>query len=361
MNVKNILIVGGYGVVGTKVAHLLRKRHPEVGILLGGRNPEKGRGFATELGNAQSVRIDLMDNDPLSALKGKVDIVLAVVNDIDDHLLLSAVHHKIPYVDITRWTERMRSAILRLAMYDTSQSAVVFASSWMAACPGIVAKGLAETYEEVNRIDINILYANQDDSGPNSVEYMDRLGVPYEVRDSGETKLARPFSEAVKVDFPDVGSYKLYRFDSPDQFTLPLISGAQSVAARIGFDDAFSAPTLSFLVRSGIWSLFSGDRFKNMRHGLLHNPGPGAPHYVRIDMEGARQGKGSEKESWLISDPEGQTHLTATGAIIQLDRLMTSIDSGQDCIGVQVAEAATETTRAKEIMQEEGVVITRIE
>ncbi len=356
MSIGSVLIVGGYGVVGTQIAGLIRSRYPKMEILLGGRNPGDGRKLAEKLGNAKSVKVDLAQQDPLSDLNENVDAVIAVVNDTDDHLLLSAVRNHIPCIDITRWTERMRSAILRMSVLDVSKAPLIFASSWMAAVVGTLARGLSEDYDTIEKIEINILYALQDNSGPNSVEYMDRMALPFEVTEGGKQKLAYPFKRAQKVNFPGTGTYKLYRFDCPDQFTLPMITNAQSVSARIGYDDHTSGPLLSLLVRSGLWGLISGPRFRKFRQGLLYNPGDGAPHRVRLDIEGKSGGK-RKKCSWLITDPAGQTHLTATGAIIQLDRIIQAREMNEICSGVQVAEASTDLASAGAILTDVGIEV----
>lgn len=356
MTNETVLIAGGYGVVGSQIARLLRKRYPEIEILLGGRSPGQGQELAEELGRAAAVRLDLSRPNPLAGLERQPTIVLAAVNDIDDNLMLDAISAHIPYIDITRWTERMRGSILRAAMEDTSGAPVVFASSWMAATIGILVRDMAAGFRQVDRIEVGILYAAKDKSGPNSVEYMDRMALPFEVREEGRAVMAYPFRKGMETEFPGVGRFPLYRFDTPDQMTLPFVTGARSVAARIGFDDGTSGPFLSFLVRSGLWGLFSGERFRKLRHGLMYNPGEGGAHRVRIDIEG-EGAHGPARESWIVTDSRGQTHLTATGAMIQLDRL---ICQGTLPAGIQVAEAVTDTEAARRIMNEEGISVDRL-
>lgn len=356
MTNETVLIAGGYGVVGSQIARLLRKRYPEIEILLGGRSPRQGEELVEELGRAAVVRLDISAHNPLAGLERQPALVLGAVNDIDDNLMLDAIRAHIPYIDITRWTERMRGSILRAAMEDTSRAPVVFASSWMAATIGILVREMAAGFRQVDRIEVGILYAAKDKSGPNSVEYMDRMALPFEVREEGRAVMAYPFRKGIKTEFPGVGRFPLYRFDTPDQMTLPIVTGARSVAARIGFDDRTSGPLLSVLVRSGLWGLISGERFRKLRHGLMHNPGEGGAHRVRIDIEG-EGANGAMRESWIVTDPQGQTHLTATGAMIQLDRL---IRQGTPSAGIQVAERVTDIETARQIMNEEGISIDRL-
>ena len=358
MRIKNVLIAGGYGVVGRQIAGVLRQYYPGITVWLGGRNPHQGQALADELGNTKLVRLDLSRPDPLSDIDAHIDIVLTAVNDIDDNMLKSAIKNRIAYIDITRWTAWMRASIQDAETLDTSHAPVVFTSSWMASTIGIITKSLVSEIGLIEAIDLNILYANEDKSGPNSVEYMDRLALPFEVTQNGQKTEARAFRRAVKINIPGAGKYKFYRFDTPDQFTLPLITGAQNVISRIGFNDKTSGPMLSFLIRSGIWKLISGPKFTKMRHSLLHNPGDGAPHQIRIDIKGTDKKGGSIKQSWLVTDPQGQTHLTAVGALIQLDRVIRA--SEHDFAGVQIAEAVTDPATAIAIMLKEGITIERL-
>ncbi|MCP5066662.1 MAG: saccharopine dehydrogenase, partial [bacterium] len=102
MTVQNsgaILVVGGYGVVGAQIVRLLRKRNAEVPLWLGGRNPEKGKALAEELGNATPVHLDAEATDPLGELSAPPELVLTAVNDPGDRVLLAAVRAGIPIVD----------------------------------------------------------------------------------------------------------------------------------------------------------------------------------------------------------------------------------------------------------------------
>lgn len=51
-----ILIAGGWGVVGSAVARLIREAGHDIELVLGGRNPESGAELAKTLG-ARTVRL----------------------------------------------------------------------------------------------------------------------------------------------------------------------------------------------------------------------------------------------------------------------------------------------------------------
>lgn len=55
----NILLIGGYGAVGSEAARTLRRLYPNVKLLIAGRNRTRAAALAAELGRAEAVECDL--------------------------------------------------------------------------------------------------------------------------------------------------------------------------------------------------------------------------------------------------------------------------------------------------------------
>lgn len=354
----NVLIIGGYGVVGTQIATLLAQRHPGITLTLAGRSLQAAQAAASQIPGAQGVRADIHSPTPLGHLQHEPDLIVAAVNDDHDHLLVEAVRRGIPLIDITRWTERMQhgaSRLLALPGQPTVTSPIVFASSWMAGIAATLAHDAAKKLSKVERIDIDILYALKDRAGPNSIAYMDRLATPFRVMEDGQAAWARPMSDARDVHFTDGPRARAARFDAPDQFTLPMLTGARTVATRIAFDDPWASWALRMAVRSGLWRCMSGARFAKLRHALLHNPGDGAPHRIEIGVEG-EDGAGEPMHTAIaITASQGQTYLTAVGALIQIERVLGLSGHQPAPKGFQVAEASTDGELARRTLMEMGV------
>jgi len=355
MNIEDsVLIAGGYGVVGQQVAEIIRTNHPELPIVIAGRNPVKGQALANKLGNASVISLDMQQPNPLKNLKPRA--VLAAVNDPNDYLLLDAIKSGIPYIDITRWTERMRVAVT-IAEKENLKAPVMFSSAWMAGVAAVVTKELTKKLQSIKSIDIGVLYSLKDKAGPNSTEYMDRLVTPFEILVNGENKKVYPYTDPRKITFPSGYAAKAYRFDTPDQFTLPKTAKAATVSARIAFDDAMSTCLLVMLTRSGIWKLFSGERFKSLRHSILFNPGKGANHEIVIEVQGVDISDKATNLRATVLDPKGQTHLTAVGAAIQLDRLLGLDGATSPAPGVVYPDTAPQTEHALRVLRNAGIEI----
>lgn len=352
-----ILIAGGYGVVGQQIAELIRQRYPQIPLILGGRNPDKAAALVQKLSNAEAVRLDLEQPAPLNGLNPRA--IVAVVNDPHDYLLLEAARNGIPYLDITRWTERVKAASTLLSS-ETLHAPVLLSSAWMAGVAALAAVSLSRQLKTVESINISVLYSLKDKSGPNSTEYMDRLSTPYPVMLNGEQQPVYPYTDPLKVAFPGGYQTKAYRFDTPEQFTLPQITGAKTVTARIAFDDAFSTNLLVFLTRSGLWKLISGEKFTTLRRSLLYNPGKGASHEIVVEISGTTENNTPKHLRAEIVDPQGQTHLTAVGALIQLERLLGLDGLSAPASGILYPETAPNLESAFQTLKSLGVSIKTI-
>jgi hypothetical protein len=76
------------------------------------------------------------------------------------------------------------------------------------------------------------------------------------------------------------------------------------------------------LIRFGLWKLISGERFTPLRRRLLYNPGIGASHEIVMQAAGVDENDHAETVCATVADPEGQTHVTAVGALVQPQRLL---------------------------------------
>lgn len=313
---KKILVVGGYGTVGLQIADMLHKRYPQYEMYLGGRNPEKAKKQVGINQNYHVVKVDNDTEDPLAESGDDWLVIINAVNDLGNHLLKVAVRKGIPFVDITRWTEKFHEA--QKLLEDKELAApVVLASGWMAGIASLLASLYVSDLQDVQKININALYSVKDKAGPNSVEYMDRMSIPFTVTEAGKSVTVEPMTDPEKVIFPNGYETNCFRLDTPDHFTLVETVKAKSAHFRIAFDDKPSTYFLYFLVNSGIWKLIHGERYKGLRRKLLYRPGKGHAHHLVLTIQGNNRLHKPTRRTISVTDPQGQTHLTAAGATLQ--------------------------------------------
>jgi hypothetical protein len=200
--------------------------------------------------------MDVTKRSQISPLHGKLAAVVTATNDPQNYILLDTIRNDVPYIDVTRWTARLKEAIIRIAGEKITQP-VIFSSSWMAGTAALLTKQVSEQFSNIETIDLDVLFSLKDKAGPNSIEFVDQLGTAYDVFDGGNLRSGKPMTEPKYVNFNSGFSAHTYRFDTPDQLTLPMSSSVNSVSARISYDDKHTVGFLSFMVRSALWRLIN--------------------------------------------------------------------------------------------------------
>ncbi|WP_446750689.1 saccharopine dehydrogenase [Streptomyces sp. WZ-12] len=339
-----MLVVGGYGTVGGELTRLAAPSWP---LLLTGRTPERGRELADEVG-AEVRRWDLSDPEPFSA---KVRAVVSTVNDPDDRVLLAALRGGVPYVDITRWTARLQRAVA-IAAVNPPKAPVLLSSSWMGGVTTLVTAALAAELGGAAGVQIAIRYDLKDRAGTDSVEFMDRLGLDYEVVEDGERRSIMPLSDA---GFVDIGGYrtKVARIDTPEQFTLPLVLGVDTAITRIGFSANSSTSSLLALKKTGFFRWGRGEKFEKTRRSMLYSPGEGGSALLRIEVHG----RGGERRTAVVKDAAGQAHLTALGGLLGLRRVLGT-DGAEAPRGVVFPEMTPAPQDVVAELEKAGVEVT---
>ncbi|MGV8997465.1 MAG: hypothetical protein ACOH12_11010 [Parvibaculaceae bacterium] len=352
---KRILLAGGYGVVGGQVARILRARHPDVEILIGGRRLSEAKRLADELGNAFGVIIDATAPRPLSHLD-QLDAVGVFIHEVDDHLLHEAARRGIAYMDITRGWDALARALAVGALYDL-RAPLLFSSHWMAGGPAIVSRGLANGLDIVTSVDMSILYYTGDKMGPDSASAGEGMSVSFAARSGGRWQRVGPLSDDRLVTFPSGASRRVYRMNMGDMVTPALTTGARDVGVRLGFDKGNALGSMRRLIRLGIWGLLM--RIPGMSAIAATKPGKGAPHEIVIDVAGEKDGKSVTRRATIL-DPQGQSHLTALGAVHALERV-----AGLGTQALRPGTALPETgygpdelTRLRTLYEEHGVKLT---
>nr|QKW93654.1 saccharopine dehydrogenase [Vitiosangium cumulatum] len=338
-----VVLVGGYGVVGGEVARMLRARHPSLPLVLAGRTPSRGEALATEV-KATLLGLDLAGPAPLDF---SARAVVSLVNDPSDRLLRACIRSGIPYVDITRWTARVQQALALLAV-EPPRAPVVLSSGWMGGVAPLVGAALARELGGASSIDTSILYDLADRAGEDSIEFMDRMDVAFEVMEDGQRRVVEPLTEARHVHLAGQ-SRRVVRLDTPEQLTLPLVLGARTVSTRIGFSDGSATLALQFLQGMGVFHLIRGERFRGLRRALMRSSGRGGQAVVHIEV--SRDG---ESRSATLVDARGQAHLTAAGATLALERAL-GLDGDAPPRGITFPEQSESPGRALEALRSLGV------
>jgi hypothetical protein len=347
-----LVLVGGSGVVGRNLAPLLAQARLADEIVVAGRDAARAEPVLDAVRSAgQSARFERMVLGEQAKSPVPASLVIGLVNDPADALLTAAIGGGVPFVDVTRWTSRVAATVARVATMRPS-SPVVLSSGWMGGLLARVAAHLVPFAGRGAVIDGAIRYALADASGEDSVDYMDRLWLPFEVPEAQGSVVVEPFRDRRKV-LVQGRRTSVARFDTPEQWTLPIALGVDRAAVRLGFDNDTVGALLFGLVRAGFFWLVRGDRFRSLRRSLLRSSGaekrPGAGAAFRVDVRGEDGAR-----TMTVHSDFGQASLTAAGALLSARWALTMPGAG----GVFFPEQDPENAHLPERLAAVGVGVT---
>lgn len=282
---KRILIVGGYGLVGTNIARLIRKEYAFIELILAGRNPQNGEVLAKELTNAETAYLNLEEGFELS-LYGAVDLMIIAVEDYKNILRETAISNGISCITITELAEDISPTVF-LSLHQTVSAPVVLAAHWQAGIITLVAKQLAARFSEITSVETAGLYDELDPVGPLVVSQVDSFVGRALLRQDGNWQFVDAKENARTIHLPDDSSITGYPMSTLDVPSIAAFTNAQNIR----FD---------FVTAKSIGS----------KNGLA------ASHDLYIDIEGILLSGEKTKLRTVISDPKGVAHLTAIGVFL---------------------------------------------
>jgi saccharopine dehydrogenase (NAD+, L-lysine-forming) len=286
-----ILIAGGYGVVGTRIAADLAEDYPDA-VVVAGRDGSRATATAAALRNGVRGR-ELDVTVPSSVAKALEDITVVVncIDQPDRALLHAAIKRGIAFTDITpHLTELGRGARYEAidAAAKASGARVVLGTGIVPGVSSVMVRALVSQLGGVDSIQTSLLLSANDASGPASFDYfLQELAMPFQVHIDGADRPARAFSDPQRVVFPPpVGARRAYLFPFSDQVLYPRTLNARTVRTRLALEPAPLARLLAFLARTPAVGLVSRD---SVRHKLASGrrkgrPGRDAQFALRVDV-----------------------------------------------------------------------------
>lgn len=164
MSVNPVLLMGGSGAIGHPTARALRAAHPDIPLLIGGRDLEKARQAAERIGGAEGVVIDPGADD-----LGLGDRpVSGVVVFYMDHALAGlrfAQRRGIPHLSISSGIFEIAPEIATY-IHAPDASPIVLGYEWMAGATTVSTLHIAKRFSRIHDISIHALVDEQDTGGP---------------------------------------------------------------------------------------------------------------------------------------------------------------------------------------------------
>ncbi|KAF9592475.1 hypothetical protein IFM89_015046 [Coptis chinensis] len=241
-----VLILGGTGRVGGSTALALSKLSPDLHLVVGGRNREKGDAIVTKLGeNSEFVQVNIDNVKSLEASLYDVDLVVHAAGPFQQTekctVLEAAISTKTAYVDVcddTNYSMRAKS------LHEKAVAANIPAITTAGIYPGVsnvmaaelVRSSKSENMGEPQRLRFSYYTAGSGGSGPTilATSFL-LLGEEVVAYNKGEKIKLKPYSGMLNVDFgKGIGKKDVYLLHLPEVRSAHEVLGVPTVSARFG-------------------------------------------------------------------------------------------------------------------------------
>jgi saccharopine dehydrogenase-like NADP-dependent oxidoreductase len=197
----HILIVGGYGVVGRRLAALLAPLYPGR-VVIAGRRERTAEAACPEIGHGIRPRhIDV--NQPSSVQRALDGVGVSCVQQRELHLLRASVGRGVADSDIAPRLAFWRGAESLDAETRKTGARMLLGAGLSPGISNTMARRLASSVGRVDRIETSILLSIGDEFGSDSTSHvLESVAQGYTVMEDGRERKAVPFGEGRPVLFP---------------------------------------------------------------------------------------------------------------------------------------------------------------
>jgi hypothetical protein len=296
---EQVLFAGGSGFVGRTAVKWFRQRHPNVRVLVGGRNLQAAGEVAQEVGTAEAVAIDL--DKPRLGLGDDVAVAAVVMLAPEAGLkgLSYAQDLGVPYLNINAAVTEIGPELALFAHHATA-APVVLASHWMAGAATLLALNSAKGFEIVRSIKLGALVDDRDPVGPAAIEDMERV--------HGMAPPALVFEGGRRVWLS--GDAAKGKFESVDGRSLD--ATAFSTFDTVSLYAATGSPDIRF-------DLVNGESSSRCRGGE-------AATEIVVEIEGEADGR-TQRSRQVLEFKQGTASLTGLSVVL----LLASVLGLGDC------------------------------
>ena len=268
-----ILIAGGYGVVGRRIASLLAADYP---VVVAGPHLDRAEACATAIGHGTRGRqLDITDDASIDAALSDVRAVISCIDQPQRRLLWRTIARGLLYTDITPHliTLGRGQAFEEIdAAARHSGARLVLGTGIVPGISNVIVRALArEVGGRVGAVETSLLLSASDSAGPASFDYLlQELTMRFDMHVEGVDRQVDAFSEPEEVTFPaPFGCRPAYLFPFSDQVLYPRTLGAKTVVTRLAIDPTRAARLLAGVIRVGGLNLL---KFEGLRHALAGRP-----------------------------------------------------------------------------------------
>jgi saccharopine dehydrogenase-like NADP-dependent oxidoreductase len=305
---KNILVIGGTGLVGKVILRILEARNPDYNLFVGSR----------QLGNSDNdLVIDV--NSPKTfntIIHNKIDLIVMCTKDSNNEILQFAIENKLDYIDITKPTPDLTVAYNLAKNVEQINSRIVFSSGWMGGIVGSLINFADPQKHKIQEVNIYIYYSAKDLAGKSSANFLaENVCKPFIVYRNNQPVKAKHFLDAENFNFSfGIGKRKAYNLDIPDLFILNQIEKIPTVSVKMTYNSKFITNLMGYFQSLKIFNIM----FLRERQLLFGSSGNGDQTIFEVVI------KTPDKVSKVsLQSSKGQAELTAFSTVLHIEKMLS--------------------------------------
>lgn len=343
----DIIVIGGYGHVGSQISRILGERYPGK-VYAAGRNLQRAEEFSRSTGGKVKP-LRLTADQPIDPqLLDKTRLVVMCLDQEDTRLAAACLQSGTHYVDVSANGEFLTQLQQLDPVKHGFQASALLSVGLAPGLTNLLAAQAARELTHAESIDISIMLGLGDSHGQAALEWtVDNLAADFTITEHGRPRRVSSFTEAKAADFGfDLRQHRVYRFPFSDQITLPLTLGVPSVSTRACFDSRGATSAAALLRRTGLTRLLRNRTVRNLAVKALSRISFGSEGYaVKVDAYGSLDGKPAKIEYGITGVHEAAiTAVTAAGVALRLyesapepgiyhiEQLFTLTSEGEQCV-----------------------------
>lgn len=306
---KNILIIGGTGIVGKVILRILKGRNSDNKVFVGSRHAGK---------NGSTLVVDVNNPETFDAiLEHNIDLILMCTKDRDNEILQFAIQNGLDYLDITKPTSDLTAA------YNFAQanrlkinSRIVFGSGWMGGIVSSLINRIEPDSAKIQETNLYIYYSIRDLAGKSSAHFLaENICKPFVVYEKGSSKNVKHFSDSQNFNFSfGIGKRQVYNLDVPDLFILNQIEKIPTVSVKMTYNSKVVTCLMGYLQSLKVFNIMS----LKERQLLFGSSGKGDQTVFEVVIKTQHKTKRISLQS-----TKGQAELTAFSAVLHVEKLLS--------------------------------------
>jgi hypothetical protein len=324
-----VLMLGGYGSVGTRIIRMLRRLHPVLPMAIAGRDLLRAQDLASRIGNAAAGVVDTDRADLGLSPDADYSIVVTALRDLSLNTMRFAQMRRIPYVALSDGVFEIGPTVVRFA-HHSEAAPILLLGHGMGAVPMFAALHCARGFRTIDAIELGLVFDPADPLGPASSVDMERIGTigpsPLILDDRrwrwiGTAERARQF---MGVD----GSP--HQGEAVGLVDVLSLSASAARNIRVDFAEAVTAST---------------------------KRGEPPSHEVIIEIAGEHSSRGTGRFRYALVDPEGYAALSARGIAIGIENMLGLTGRPAPRAGLYFPETIIDPSSFVSRLQDLGVTI----